>query len=107
MTVARSTYTTSLSSSSGPRLPGEASKSSILDETSPLLQPERVGSLSERWHSTASAFLDRNAGLLLIAASQFFFSASNVSVKWLNSLDEPLPMLEVRDTPIIIFDALG
>jgi hypothetical protein len=44
-----------------------------------------------------SAFFDENAGLLLVAASQFFFSAMATCVKWLNSLDdEPVPMLEVR-----------
>lgn len=69
------------------------------DEASPLLQDGRPRrSLSERCSSAVSAFMDRNAGLLLIAASQFFFSVSNVCVKWLNSLDEHVPMLEVRDT---------
>ena len=69
------------------------------DEASPLLQDGRVRrSLSERSHSALSAFMDKNAGLLLVAASQFFFSVSNVCVKWLNSLDNHVPMLEVRDS---------
>ena len=73
--------------------------SSVPDEASPLLQDGRPRqSLSERCRSAVSAFMDRNAGLLLIAASQFFFSVSNVCVKWLNSLDERVPMLEVRVT---------
>ncbi|KAF8259028.1 integral membrane protein DUF6 [Lactarius quietus] len=36
-----------------------------------------------------------NAGLLLVAASQVFFSAMNLSVKVLNSLDEPVPTFEL------------
>jgi hypothetical protein len=73
---------------------------STYDETSPLLPPNHalVSRLrfSERWRSAASAFLDRNAGLLLVATAQFFFAASNVCVKWLNGLDEQVPILEVR-----------
>jgi len=69
------------------------------NETSPLLGINSARSLqsshSERWHSL-SAFFDRNAGLSLVVASQFFFSGMNVCVKWLNSLDEPIPILEVR-----------
>jgi hypothetical protein len=71
------------------------------DETSPLLgtnsalAPALQPSHSERWHFL-SGFFDKNAGLSLVAASQFFFSAMNVCVKWLNSLDEPIPILEVR-----------
>ena len=76
---------------------------SASDEASPPLQVGRVTprvrrSLSERCHWALSAFMDKNAGLLLVAASQFFFSVSNVCVKWLNSLDNHVPMLEVRDT---------
>ncbi|KAF8495944.1 drug/metabolite transporter superfamily [Russula emetica] len=54
-------------------------------------------SLTERGQSAISSFLDKNAGLLLVASSQFFFSASNVCVKWLNSLDESerVPILEL------------
>jgi hypothetical protein len=43
-----------------------------------------------------SAFFEENAGLSLVAASQLFFSGMFTCVKWLNSLDEPVPMLEVR-----------
>ena len=55
--------------------------------------------LTKRGPSAISSFLDQNAGLLLVASSQFFFSASNLCVKWLNSLDESerVPILEVRD----------
>jgi hypothetical protein len=53
----------------------------------------------ERGQSAISSFLDKNAGLLLVASSQLFFCASNLCVKWLNSLDESerVPILEVRD----------
>jgi hypothetical protein len=73
------------------------------DEISPLLGTNRARAIqlsqSEWRHSarsSVSAFLDKNAGLSLIAAAQFFFSAMNICVKWLNSLDEPVPILEVR-----------
>lgn len=79
------------------------------DDTSPLLQSEFVAvprkGLSERWHSNMSAFLEGNAGLLLVVASQFCFALSNISVKWLNNLEENIPMLEVRD--VLRTTALG
>jgi hypothetical protein len=72
------------------------------DETTPLLRTNRARLLlsngSGWWSSARSAvstFSDKNAGLLLVAASQFFFSGMNISVKWLSSLDEPIPTLEV------------
>jgi len=76
---------------------------SVPNETSPLLQAGH-GIVSPRTHterrqSAISSFLSKNAGLLLIAASQFFFSSSNLCVKWLNSLDEQVPILEVRNIP--------
>ena len=71
----------------------EAYMSGEPNETSALLAD------TERGQSATSSFLDKNAGLLLVASSQFFFSASNLCVKWLNSLDESerVPILEVRD----------
>ncbi|KAI0262063.1 hypothetical protein BC834DRAFT_892921 [Gloeopeniophorella convolvens] len=60
----------------------------------PKLRP----AVSSRWDSvraSVSVFLKDNAGLLLVGASQFFFSAMNVSVKVLNSLDKPVPTLEL------------
>lgn len=106
MTIAHSTPTTETRgalSSSDHELFGDSP--SLPGETSPLLQPERVGlsqrAHSEWWRSAVPAFLDKNAGLLLVAASQFFFAASNISVKWLNNLDEHVPILEVRDTLMI------
>ena len=92
--------TRALSYSSDSELPREGLPP--LDETSPLLQPKHTQgtkrNLSERWHfakSSASSSIGNNTGLLLVATSQFFFSLMNVSVKWLNSLDEPVPTLEV------------
>jgi hypothetical protein len=82
----------------------EALSASVPNETSALLPDGRIlvfhRSLTERSQSAISSFLDKNAGLLLVASSQFFFSASNICVKWLNSLDESerVPILEVRDT---------
>lgn len=99
MTVTRPPYSTDTLSSSGYRRFGEASTAP--DDTTPLLRPDPVPlprkSLFERWHSNASAFLGRNAGLLLVVASQFSFALSNISVKWLNNLGEHIPMLEVCD----------
>ncbi|EPQ53277.1 DUF6-domain-containing protein [Gloeophyllum trabeum ATCC 11539] len=39
--------------------------------------------------------MENNAGLLLIASAQLFFALMNVAVKMLNSLDEPVPTLEL------------
>ena len=63
------------------------------NETSPLLPSKHTPrrTIFAWWKS----FFDDNLGLLLVAASQFFFSGMNVSVKWLNSSDEPVPTLEV------------
>ena len=88
----------------------EAEYAGVTNETSALLPsgpphgPGRVSQRSpvellERGESAISSFLDKNAGLLLVASSQFFFSASNLCVKWLNGLGESerVPVLEVRD----------
>ncbi|KAH9052763.1 integral membrane protein DUF6 [Lactarius vividus] len=58
----------------------------VPDETSPLLKLKHAHG---PWRSALSSFLDDNTGLLLVAASQVFFSAMNMAVKLLNSLDEP------------------
>ncbi|KAH8981189.1 hypothetical protein EDB86DRAFT_2976997 [Lactarius hatsudake] len=103
MGVARSTYVTvpqgapSTSDSESPR-----GSPPVPDEVSPLLhskyskEPQR--NTSGRWLAarlSTSAFIDNNAGLLLVAASQFFFTSMGIFVKWLNSLDEPVPTLEL------------
>ncbi|KAH9170224.1 integral membrane protein DUF6 [Lactarius sanguifluus] len=95
--------------SSGFELPPD--RADIPEETSPLLQPERAPrrTTSERWRSVRSSFLDDNLGLFLVVASQFFFSAMNMSVKWLNSSDEPVPILEiilVRTTITCLFSLI-
>jgi hypothetical protein len=41
------------------------------------------------------AFVAKNEGLLLVAASQAFFAFMNVGVKFLNSIDPPVHALEV------------
>jgi len=47
------------------------------------------------------AKVTENIGLLLVAASQAFFSLMNVSVKQLNSIDPPVPALQVRELLMI------
>jgi len=77
------------------------STTDVPDEASALLPGVHVSpqSSTDRGQSTISSFLDKNAGLLLVASSQLFFCASNLCVKWLNNLDESerIPILEVRD----------
>ena len=81
----------------------EALSASVPNEASALLPDGHVlashRNPTERSQSVISSFLDKNAGLLLVASSQLFFCASNLCVKWLNSLDESerIPILEVRD----------
>jgi len=69
----------------------------IPNEVSPLLNPKRTKAqtIPEWWRTARTSFLEDNAGLLLVAAAQFFFSAMGISVKWLNSLDDPVPTLEL------------
>lgn len=107
MGAARSTNVTlaqGASFSSNSELPGRSPP--VPDEASPLLHPEDsqepLPNTSGRWLAaqlSVSAFFDNNAGLLLVAVSQFFFSAMGISVKWLNSLDKPVPTLEVCISP--------
>lgn len=57
-----------------------------------------LGGANGRWKTLilhASTIIDSNTGLLLVAASQFFFSVMNLAVKKLNSIDLPVPALEV------------
>ncbi|KAI0247424.1 hypothetical protein BJV78DRAFT_935985 [Lactifluus subvellereus] len=105
MAAVRPVYTTKTRdafSSHDPYAPAE--KLPVHNETSPSLQhrhaEETKQNVSERWHparSAVAAFIDKNAGLLFLVASQFFFSALNVSVGFLNGLtrNEPVPMLEL------------
>jgi hypothetical protein len=65
----------------------------IQNESSPLLLPNRT-----QWSTARSSFLQNNAGLFLVAAAQFFFSAMGIVLKWFNSLDDPVPTLEVWRT---------
>lgn len=60
------------------------------NEASPLLRFKRT-----QWSAARSSFLENNAGLLLVAAAQFFFSAMGIVLKWFNGLDDPVPTLEV------------
>ena len=103
MTIMHSTNTAdarSPLSSSGPGLPGEAVPQKMSE--SPLLQTESESALKFRWslaergHLTVPAFLDRNAGLFLIMASELFFCLAGVTTRLLNGLDKQIPILEVR-----------
>lgn len=96
MTTAHSIY----SSASPPpplspdsELPSSGERAYIPDEASPLLPHKQTPrrTVFAWWNS----FFNDNLGLLLVAASQFFFSAMNTSVKWLNSSEEPVPTLEL------------
>ncbi|KAI0274067.1 hypothetical protein BGY98DRAFT_1099244 [Russula aff. rugulosa BPL654] len=105
MTTAHSVHTTDVYGAQSPsssRLPASRDSLADPDEISPLLGTNRADTIqssqSERRHSARSsfsAFLDKNAGLCLIASSQIFFSAMIICVKWLNNLDEPVPILEL------------
>ncbi|CAE6431732.1 unnamed protein product [Rhizoctonia solani] len=45
--------------------------------------------------SAVREFFASNKGLFIIAASQFFFSLMNLSVKFLTAIGEPIPTLEI------------
>ncbi|KAH7906451.1 hypothetical protein BJ138DRAFT_1162599 [Hygrophoropsis aurantiaca] len=54
--------------------------------------------MRERWNSTTrgiAEFCGINSGILIIMSSQLFFAGMNLSVKLLNSLDRPVPTLEL------------
>lgn len=70
-------------------------------ETSPLLDPGCTPgrTSSKRWRSVPSSFLDANIGLFFVATAECFVSAMNMTVKLINSSDEPVPILEVRYVP--------
>ncbi|CAE6425413.1 unnamed protein product [Rhizoctonia solani] len=57
--------------------------------------PAEDSATSTNRTSALREFWKRNQGLLLITASQFFFSLMNLSVKFLTVLDDPVPTLEV------------
>ena len=56
------------------------------------LDPDETATWKSRGTVLVSGFFDTNAGLLLVAPSQLFVSAMNLSIKWLNSQDEPVPL---------------
>lgn len=70
-------------------------------ETSPLLDPGRMPgrNISKRWKYARSSFLDANFGLFLVATAECFVAAMNMTVKLINTSDEPVPTLEVCDIP--------
>ena len=101
MTAARPIHasTTFYSFNSDVPASGEGPRPPIPDGTSPLLKHKHAHAhqptMSGPRPSALPSFLDVNAGLLLVAASQLFLSAMNLSVKFLSNLDEPVSPLEV------------
>ncbi|GJJ14181.1 hypothetical protein Clacol_008442 [Clathrus columnatus] len=61
--------------------------------------PQEYPSFNKIWfrrsRETLSEVYTSNVGLLLIAASQLFMTFMNISVKFLNNIDDPVPTLEV------------
>ncbi|RPD56854.1 hypothetical protein L226DRAFT_513609 [Lentinus tigrinus ALCF2SS1-7] len=55
----------------------------------------QVASQVARWVGSIGEVVENNVGLLLVASSQLFFSLMNVGVKTLNSLDPPVPAMEL------------
>ncbi|KAL5501012.1 hypothetical protein ACEPAH_9399 [Sanghuangporus vaninii] len=81
--------------------PLRTSHSPIVDDTSlSILHAKRrviepvLNSVTAIW-GRCTELVRVNAGLLLVAASQAFFALMNVAVKKLNSLDPPVPALEL------------
>ena len=95
------THVTGQASSSSKFTPLRNDGGDIPEETSPLLRPKRAQrqTVSEWFKSTRSSFLDDNLGLFTVASAEFFVFAMNATVKLLNSSDEPVPILEVREEP--------
>ncbi|KAL5638949.1 hypothetical protein ACGC1H_003351 [Rhizoctonia solani] len=60
----------------------------------PVLAEDSTTSGPNRF-SAAKEFVLNNKGLFIIAASQFFFSLMNLSVKFLTAIGEPVPTLEI------------
>ncbi|CAE6389237.1 unnamed protein product [Rhizoctonia solani] len=69
--------------------------------------PTQDGNTPENRTNALQEFLKRNKGLLIIAASQFFFSLMNLSVKFLTVLNDPVPTLEVVAARMFITFAAG
>jgi hypothetical protein len=72
---------------------------SLSTPETPDHEDDLASELQSRWCAVVSAIriaVDNNTGLLLVTASQAFFSLMNLSVKMLNNLDPPVSALEVR-----------
>jgi drug/metabolite transporter (DMT)-like permease len=104
MISTRSIPTATTFSSCNSDLPASGDGPPLPDETSPLLIKTKDAHLhpTKPRRSALSSFFDNNAGLLLVTASQLFASAMNLSVKVLNSLDEPVPTLELLLVRMVI-----
>jgi len=74
------------------------SQYSFIPAPRPSSSATGLSRVNARWKGLVSQACDiiaGNAGLLLAAASQFFFSVMNLAVKKLNTIDPPVPALEV------------
>jgi hypothetical protein len=96
-------------SSSIPQLPSTRYDLDEAGETTHLLRTGRTRVLHwnyPEWRlaviTAVSAFLGKNSGLLLVAISRFFNAGMNISVKLLNSSDDPMPTLEVCVDPKVV-----
>lgn len=82
-----------------PSLSAEDVELPVLPKRSSLLSgftTHRLGPLLENGYENVKATIENNTGMLLVAASQAFFSLMNVAVKKLNTIDTPVPAFEVR-----------
>lgn len=79
-----------------PRLPSES-----LPAPTTRPSPPHARSRLQRIYARTVDTLANNVGMLLIAASQGFFSLMNVSVKKLNSIDPPVPAFQVSSSSVV------
>ncbi|EJF60876.1 hypothetical protein DICSQDRAFT_137097 [Dichomitus squalens LYAD-421 SS1] len=65
------------------------------DTADPTSSYVRILREASRYKRRAREVFESNIGLLLVASAQLFFSLMNVGVKQLNSLDPPVPAVEL------------
>ncbi|KAL0948224.1 hypothetical protein HGRIS_010827 [Hohenbuehelia grisea] len=82
------------------RLRGESED--FRDSVGPRASPQAPHSAYHRVLARLVYTIEQNSGLLYVVASQACFSAMNVSVKVLNSLDPPVPTMEIINVRMVI-----
>ena len=83
--------------------PDFATSSFPTHSISGISEDDQVNETQSLWCaalSAATAVANNNAGLLLVTASQVFFSLMNFSVKILNTIDPPVSTLQVCSSMI-------